>query len=416
MTTSTTLSAGPLAGVRVLDLSRVLAGPTCTQILGDLGADIIKIERPGRGDDTRHWGPPFLEQEGERGESAYYLSTNRNKRSVAINIAHPEGQALILDLLAQCDVLIENFKVGNLARYGLGYEQVRERFPRLVYCSITGFGQTGPYAPRTGYDFLAQGEGGLMSITGDPAGEPQKVGVAIADITAGLYATIGILAALREVATHGRGQHLDLALLDTQVSWLANIAQSYLVSGVVPQRLGNAHPQIVPYQVMPTADGHLILAVGNDGQFAACCGVLALPALATDTRFATNEGRVAHRDLLIGLLAERLREKPTAVWLALFKEAGVPCGPVNDIGQVMADPQVLAREMRIEMPHPQGAEGVVDLLGSPLKFSATPVSYRQSPPLLGEHTAVVLQELLGLSEAEVERLVGVGVVEVKSKK
>ncbi len=418
MTTSTTSSAGPLAGVRVLDLSRVLAGPACTQILGDLGADIIKIERPGQGDDTRHWGPPFLAQaqNGERGESAYYLSANRNKRSVAINIAHPEGQALILDLLAQCDVLIENFKVGNLARYGLGYEQVRERFPRLVYCSITGFGQTGSYAPRTGYDFLAQGEGGLMSITGDPAGEPQKVGVAIADITAGLYATIGILAALREVETHGRGQHLDLALLDTQVSWLANIAQSYLVSGVVPQRLGNAHPQIVPYQVMPTADGHLILAVGNDGQFAACCGVLGLPELATDKRFATNEERVAHRDLLIGLLAERLGERNTAVWLPLFKEAGVPCGPVNDIGQVMADPQVLAREMRIEMPHPQGGEGGIALLGSPLKLSATPVSYRQSPPLLGEHTAVVLQELLGLPEEEVARLVGLGVVEVRGEK
>ena len=412
MTTSTNSSAGPLAGVRVLDLSRVLAGPTCTQILGDLGADIIKIERPGRGDDTRHWGPPFLAQaqNGERGESAYYLSANRNKRSVAINIAHPEGQALVLDLLAQCDVLIENFKVGNLARYGLAYEQLQERFPRLVYCSITGFGQTGPYAPRKGYDFLAQGEGGLMSITGDPAGEPQKVGVAIADITAGLYATIGILAALREVDAHGRGQHLDLALLDTQVSWLANIAQSYLVSGMVPQRLGNAHPQIVPYQVMPTADGHMILAVGNDGQFAACCAVLGLPALATDERFATNAGRVAQREVLIDLLAARLQERNTAVWLALFKEAGVPCGPVNDIGQVMADPQVLAREMRIEMPHPQGREGTIELLGNPLKLSATPVSYRQSPPLLGEHTAVVLQELLGLPEQEIGRLVELGVV------
>lgn len=399
---STASWGGALAGVRVLDLSRVLAGPTCTQILGDLGADVIKIERPGQGDDTRQWGPPFLETNtAVRGESAYYLSANRNKRSITVNLAHPEGQALILRLLAQCDVLIENFKVGNLARYGLAYEQIKERFPRLVYCSITGFGQTGPDAHRTGYDFLAQGEGGVMSITGPAEGEPHKVGVAIADITAGLYATIGILAALRHVSAHGRGQYIDLALLDTQVSWLANIAQSYLVSGVVPQRLGNAHPQIVPYQVMPTADGHLILAVGNDGQFAACCRVLGLPELATDARFAANAERVKNRQVLIAKLQARLVDENTAVWLARFEEAGVPCGPVNDMAQVFAHPQVLARQMRVGMAHPQGE---IDLLGSPLKLSATPVVFRQAPPLLGEHTAVVLRDLLGLNADEINHL------------
>jgi crotonobetainyl-CoA:carnitine CoA-transferase CaiB-like acyl-CoA transferase len=402
MTNHLSVLPSALTGVRVLDLSRVLAGPTCTQILGDLGADIIKIERPGRGDDTRQWGPPFLETDtAVRGESAYYLSANRNKRSVTVNIAHPEGQALILRLLEQCDVLIENFKVGNLARFGLAYEQIKERFPRLVYCSITGFGQTGPDAHRTGYDFLAQGEGGVMSITGPADGEPHKVGVAIADITAGLYATIGILAALRHVAEHGRGQHIDLALLDTQVSWLANIAQSYLVSGVVPQRLGNAHPQIVPYQVMPTADGYLILAVGNDGQFSACCRVLGVPELATDERFATNAARVNHRQVLIAKLQARLVDEDTAVWLEKLSQAGVPCGPVNDIGQVFALPQVVAREMKVRMTHPQGE---VDLIGSPLKLSETPVSFAQAPPLLGEHTAVVLRELLGLSEEEINHL------------
>jgi crotonobetainyl-CoA:carnitine CoA-transferase CaiB-like acyl-CoA transferase len=416
-------AAQALAGVRVLDLSRVLAGPWCTQTLADLGADVIKVERPPRkgqpgGDDTRGWGPPFLKDTlgQDTAEAAYYLGCNRNKRSVTIDISHPDGQALIRDMVRGSDVFVENFKVGDLLRYGLDAPSLLALNPRLVYCSITGFGQTGPYRERAGYDYAVQGIGGLMSLTGpsrteiaDDAngGGPQKVGVAVADLFTGLYATTAILAALRYRDLTGQGQAIDMALLDTQVAMLANLGANYLVSGVVPGRAGNAHQNIVPYQVFAVADGHLILAVGNDGQFARFCEVAGRPELVHDTRFARNADRVRHRAALVPLLAELMKTRTRADWLVRLEAAKVPCGPINDLGEVFADPQVQARGMTVAVPHPLA--GTVRLVASPVKLDRTPVRYRLAPPLLGEHTAQVLQEM-GLEPDRIAALRRSGVV------
>jgi len=405
----------PLSGLRVFDLTRILAGPTCTQILGDLGADVIKVERAGAGDDTRKFGPPWLKdaQGQDTGESAYYLSANRNKRSLTLDLAKPEGQMLARKLLAQCDVLVENFKVGDLSKYGLAYDQIKDEFPSLIYCSITGFGQTGPYAPRAGYDYLAQGIGGIMSLTGQPEGtpgaEPLKVGLAVADITTGLYATIAILSALRHRDATGKGQMLDLALLDTQVSWLFNEGLNYLVSGQVPKRLGNAHPNIVPYQAFKSADGYITLAVGNDSQFRKFCEFAGCAELAADPRFATNPGRVRNREALIPQLREIIAAKPRDHWLTGLEKAGVPCGPVNTLDQVFADPQVIARGMRIDLPH--GRHDVkVPSIANPMKMSETPPTYRLAPPLCGEHTDQVLRELLSMNDGEIAALRERGIV------
>jgi crotonobetainyl-CoA:carnitine CoA-transferase CaiB-like acyl-CoA transferase len=392
-----------LEGIRILDLSRVLAGPWCTQTLADLGADVIKIERPGSGDDTRSWGPPFLkDSEGlDTREAAYYLGANRNKRSVTCDIAQPEGQALIRELVARCDVFVENFKVGDMARYGLDPASLREINPRLVYCSITGFGHTGPYRERAGYDYAVQGMGGLMSVTGerdDMGGGPQKVGVAVADLFTGLYATVAILAALRHAERSGQGQHIDMALLDTQVAMLANLGANYLVSGQVPGRAGNAHQNIVPYQVFetaPAADGtkdYLILAVGNDGQFAKFCEVAGQPHLATDARFSRNQDRVRNRAVLVPLLEDIIRTRRKPQWLAALEAAKVPCGSINNLAEVFADPHVQSREMVTEWDHPLMAG--LRLVSSPLKLSATPVRSDLPPPLLGQHTEQVLRDLL----------------------
>ncbi|MEY4651667.1 MAG: hypothetical protein RI884_248 [Pseudomonadota bacterium] len=402
-----------LDGIRILDLSRVLAGPWCTQTLADLGADVIKIERPGTGDDTRSWGPPFLTQDDgrETAEAAYYLGTNRNKRSVTCDIAQPAGQALVKSLVAHCDVFVENFKVGDMARYGLDYESLRAINPRLVYCSITGFGQTGPYRDRAGYDYAIQGMGGLMSITGerdDLGGGPQKVGVAVADLFTGLYATVSILAALRHAERTGEGQHVDMALLDTQVAMLANLGANYLVSGKVPGRAGNAHQNIVPYQVFevaPKADGsadHLILAVGNDGQYAKFCEVAGHPELATDARFARNQDRVRHRAELVPLLEAVMKTRAKADWLRALEAAKVPCGAINRLNEVFADPQVQARGMVDTWRHPLRPD--LRLVGSPAKLSATPVRKDLPPPLLGQHTREVLAEVLGLDAQRIDAL------------
>jgi len=420
MTAPHTLSDAPppatptaLLGLRVLDLSRVLAGPWCTQVLGDLGADVVKVERPASGghpggDDTRGWGPPFLKnaQRQETAEAAYFLGANRNKRSITIDLAHPEGQALVRELARHADVLVENYKVGDMARYGLDFTSLHAINPQLVYCSITGYGQTGPYRERPGYDYAVQGLGGLMSVTGpspaelpdgQPGSGPQKVGVAVADLFTGLYAAIGILAALRhrDVAgfRRGLGQHLDMALLDTQVAMLANLGANYLVSGEVPGRMGNAHQNIVPYQMFEVTDGHLILAVGNDSQFRKFCGVAGRAGLADDPRFATNADRVRHRVVLVPLLAAVMRERPRADWLAALDAAGVPCGPINTLDQVFADPQVLARGMVESVLHPLA--DTLRLVASPLKLSATPTLTHLAPPLLGQHTSQVLADWLG---------------------
>jgi crotonobetainyl-CoA:carnitine CoA-transferase CaiB-like acyl-CoA transferase len=404
--------AGALSHLRVLDLSRILAGPWAGQALADMGADVIKVERPGSGDDTRGWGPPFVSglDGAPTGIAAYYLSANRNKQSIAIDIRTEAGQVLVRELARHSDVLIENYKVGGLAQYGLDYASLRTVNPKLVYCSITGFGQTGPYAPRAGYDFLVQGLGGLMSLTGVPDGEPgagpMKVGVAVTDILTGLYATSAILAALahrdRDGLRSGDGQHIDLALLDVQVATLANQASSYLATGVAPGRLGNAHPSIVPYQAFPTADGHMILAIGNDGQFQRFCDSAGCPELGADPRFATNRARVEHRAELIPLLERATTRKPTADWVALLESKSVPCGPINSLADVFADPQVRARSMRVEMAHPQA--GTVALAANPIRFSATPIEYRQAPPALGEHGADVLRRVLGLDERAIAAL------------
>ncbi|WP_448482538.1 CaiB/BaiF CoA transferase family protein [Pseudoxanthomonas mexicana] len=406
------MSAGvpqSLAGVRVLDLTRVLAGPWCTQVLADLGADVIKVERPCSGDDTRGWGPPFLKDgEGnETPESAYYLCANRNKRSLTVDLSTEEGQAVIRRLAMRSDVLVENFKVGDMARHGLDAATLRAAHPRLVYCSITGFGQDGPYAQRAGYDFAVQGLGGLMSVTGAADGEPQKVGVAVADLFTGMYATVAILAALRHRDATGEGQAIDMALLDAQVAMLANLGSHYLVGGEVPARQGNAHANIVPYQVFAVADGHIIVAVGNDRQFARLCELLGLAALGQDARFATNAGRVRHRDALIPVLQSVFRARGRHAWLTVLEAAGIPCGPVNDLAEVFADPQVRARGMIVETAHPQ--VDTVPLVGSPLKLSATPVEPPRAPPMLGEHTFDVLREA-GFSEDEIATLRANGAV------
>ena len=397
---------GPLAGLRILDLSRILAGPTCTQLFGDLGADVIKVERPGAGDDTRHWGPPYVRDAdgSDTTESAYYLCANRNKRSVTIDFSKPAGAALVCELLAHCDVLIENLRVGALAGYGLGYDVLGERFPGLVYCSISGFGQDGPYANRGGYDFMAQGIGGIMSLTGDPDGEPTKVGVGIADVMCGMYASSAILAALRHRDRTGEGQHIDLGLADTQVAWLINEGTNYLTSGEVPRRRGNAHPNIVPYQLFPTADGYFILAAGNDAQYRRFCEFAGLGDLATDPRFATNKSRVAHREELVPQIEAATRRQPTAHWLKGLAKVGVPCGPVNDLQQVFSDPQFLHRGMKISIDHPLAGSGEVDLIGNPVKLSKTPVSYRRAPPTLGQHTDEVLAEVLDIDAARLAQL------------
>ena len=414
------LPPGALAGIRVLDLSRVLAGPWCTQTLADLGAEVIKVERPPGGGhpggvDTRGWGPPFLQDSDGRdtAEAAYFLGTNRNKRSVTIDLAHPEGQLVVRRLAAGCDVLVENYKVGDMARYGLDAATLRLACPRLVYCSITGYGQTGPYRDRAGYDYAIQGLGGLMSVTGErddlPGGGPQKVGVAVADLFTGMYAAVAILAALRHRDATGQGQVVDMALLDTQVAMLANLGANYLVTGEAPRRAGNAHQNIVPYQVFEVADGHLILAVGNDAQFERFCAIAGCPALALDPRFASNAGRVRHREELVPSLAERLRTRPRAEWLQALDAAKVPCGPINDLAEVFADPQVQARGMVSHVAHPLNP--ALHLVSSPLKLSATPPQVRRPPPLLGQHTDEVLAEF-GITAAERQRLRDLGALGV----
>jgi crotonobetainyl-CoA:carnitine CoA-transferase CaiB-like acyl-CoA transferase len=412
-----------LQDVRVLDLSRVLAGPWCTQNLADLGADVIKIERPVHGDDTRGWGPPFLQDDDghESREAAYYLGANRNKRSLTCDIAQPAGQALIRELVRHCDVFVENFKVGDMARYGLDFASLQALNPRLVYCSITGFGQSGPYAERAGYDYAIQGMGGLMSVTGerdDLGGGPQKVGVAVADLMTGMYATVAILAALRHAEHSGQGQHIDMALLDTQVAMLANLGANYLVSGKTPQRMGNAHQNIVPYQVFevaPAADGsrdHLILAVGNDGQYAKFCEVAGRPDLASDPRFASNRQRVVHRGELVPLLEALLKTRRKADWLAALEAAKVPCGAINNLAEVFADPQVQERGMVSHWAHPVRHD--LSLVASPMKLSATPVRGPDRgglpPPLLGQHTDEVLRSVLGYSQTQLDALKAQGAV------
>lgn len=390
---------GALSGLKVLDLSRVLAGPWAGQMLADLGADVVKVERPGSGDDTRAWGPPYLKDADGRdtSEAAYFLCANRNKRSIAIDFTQPEGQQQVRELAARADVLIENFKVGGLAAYGLDYASLQALNPRLIYCSVTGFGQDGPYAKRAGYDFMIQGLGGLMSVTGRADGEqgagPVKVGVALTDVLTGLYASNAILAALAERERSGLGQHIDLALLDVQVACLANQALNYLTTGQPPRRLGNAHPNIVPYQDFPTADGDFILTVGNDGQFRKFCEVAGHPEWADDPRFVSNAERVAHRAELIPLIRQVTVFRTTAEWVALLEQAGVPCGPINDLAAVFADPQVQARQLKVTLEHPLA--GQVDLVANPIRLSRTPAEYRTAPPLLGQHTREVLADWLG---------------------
>ncbi|MEE2690872.1 MAG: CaiB/BaiF CoA-transferase family protein [Pseudomonadota bacterium] len=405
--------ARPLDGVFVLDLSRVLAGPWASQVLADLGADVIKVERPGEGDDTRGWGPPFLHDEkGDATDAAYFLSANRNKRSVAIDIAKPEGAALVRRLAAKADILLENFKVGGLKKYGLDYESVKAINPRLVYCSITGFGQTGPYASRPGYDYMIQGMGGLMSVTGQPDGapgaEPMKVGVAVADLFSGMYAATGVLAALRHAERSGEGQHVDVALFDCQIAMLANQASNYLVSGKAPTRLGNAHPNIAPYQVFRTADGYIIVAVGNDGQFAAFVRAAGLPGLAEDERFRTNRARVAEREALIAIIAPKLLERTNADWFAALEAAGVPAGPINAIDEVFADPQATARRMTITPARDDAKDA--RYVPHPVKYSKTPPREDGAPPKLGAHTREVLEGVLGLDADELAGLAAAGVV------
>lgn len=412
MTTTDSPSEGALAGLRVLDLSRILAGPTATQALADLGAEVIKIERPGAGDDTRGWGPPFVQDAAGRDtrESAYYLSANRGKKSVAVNIAHAEGQAIIRRLAAVSDILVENFKAGDLARYGLDYASLSALNPALIYCSITGFGQTGPNAHRAGYDFLAQAEGGIMSLTGEGDGRPLKAGVGIADVMCGMYALTGILAALQARHRTGQGQQIDVALLDSQIAWLINQGVGYLTDGKVPPRRGNDHPTIVPYGSFPAADRDFVLAVGNDAQFARLVAEAGAPDLATDPRFATNAARVRHRDLLIPLIEGLTRMRTEAEWLPRLEALGIPAGPIKDLRETFNSPQVAARDMRITLPHPVAGSGTVDLIGNPLKFSATPVTYQGAPPTLGQHTRTVLQGILDMTDADITALIASGAI------
>ena len=404
---------GALSHVKVLDLSRVLAGPWATQILGDLGAEVYKIERPGSGDETRAWGPPFVSgSDGVRADAAYYLCANRNKKSLTVDFATEEGRQIVLALAAGADVVIENFKVGGLAARGLDYESLRSVNPRLIYCSITGFGQSGPYAARPGYDFLIQAMSGLMSLTGgrdgQPGAGPLKTGVAISDILTGLYAAVGILAALAHRERTGEGQYIDLALYDVQVACLANQAMNYLIGGCVPPRMGNAHPNIAPYEEFPTADGHMIIAVGNDGQFARLAAELGHPEWAAEDRFASNAARVAHRDALGTLMRAVLGTGSTTQWLQRLERAQVPCGPINTLDAVFADPQVRARGMQVQLPRGEGT--TVAQVASPLRLSHSPVRYDRAPPILGEHTRVVLREVLGLAPERIDDLAARGVI------
>ncbi len=402
------MANSPLQGYRVLDMSRILAGPWASQTLADLGAQVIKIERPNQGDDTRHWGPPYLQDKSgkDTADAAYFMAANRGKHSVTVDLTTPAGQSVIRDLAKVSDVVIENYKVDGLKKYDLDYASLKRVNPKLVYCSITGFGQTGPYKHRAGYDFMIQGMGGLMSITGEqdalPGGGPQKAGVAVADIFTGLYAANAIQAALLERVRSGEGQHIDLALFDVQAAMLANQATNYLVGGVVPQRLGNAHPNIVPYQAFSTADGFIILAVGNDNQFKAFCGVAGAPALAEDKRFVSNALRVNNRDILCDRIAQLMSTKSSACWLAELEQAGVPCGPINSIAQVFNDPQLLHRGMRLTVEHPTAGE--VDLAGSPMRFSRSPAQATKAPPLLGEDTDYILTEVLGYDTSKLQAL------------
>ncbi len=399
---------GALSHIRVLDLTRVLAGPWCAQTLADFGADVIKVERPGAGDDTRRWGPPYLKDANgaDTAEAAYYLAANRNKRSVTVDIATPEGQKVIRELAAQSDVVLENYKAGQLKKYGLDYESLREVKPDLIYCSVTGFGQTGPYAHRAGYDFIIQGIGGFMSITGErdgePGGGPQKAGVAISDLATGLYATIAVLAALAHRDRTGEGQSIDMALLDVQVALLANMNTNYLASGQPPVRWGNAHPNIVPYQTFQTSDGWIIVAVGNDGQFRKFVEAGGRPELADDARFATNPARVRHRDTLVPILADMVKARDKDTWIAALEAAGVPCGPINELDEVFDNEQVIARGMQVELPHPCGAP--VKLVRNPIRMSRTPPEARTAPPLLGAQTDDVLREWLGYDDEAIAAL------------
>lgn len=406
--------SGPLSGIRVLDLSRILAGPTATQLLGDLGADVIKIERPDLGDDTRRWGPPFVQVNGaDSQESAYYLCANRNKRSLAIDMASDAGQKIIREIAKVSDIVVENFKVGDLARRGLDYESLKAINPRLIYCSISGFGQSGPYAPRAGYDFLIQGMGGIMSLTGqrdEDGGVPTKAGVGIADVMCGMYASNAILAALHARACTGAGQYIDIALLDTQVAWLINQGTAYLTDRKVPGRLGNGHPTIVPYETFPASDRQFILAVGNDSQFRKFLEAGGRSELMDDPRFATNVARVRNRDHVVPVIAQITRTRSADEWLDILSKSGVPCGPVNNLEDVFSDPQIRHREMEIVMVHETADAGHVNLIGNPIKLSDTPVTYRLAPPRVGEHSAEILRDLLNLSEAEIKTLTASGAI------
>jgi formyl-CoA transferase len=405
---------GPLSHIRVLDLSRVLAGPWAAQNLADLGAEVIKIERPGAGDDTRSWGPPWMKDGAgkDSSESAYFLSVNRNKKSVTLDISKPEGQAIARELAMKSQVLIENYKVGTLKKYHLGYEDLKASNPSLIYCSVTGFGQDGPYAPRPGYDFIFQGMGGLMSITGErdgqPGAGPQKVGIAITDVLTGMYASVAILAAITHRERTGQGQYIDAALLDTIVAFNANQISSWFASGKVPGRWGNAHAQVVPYEVFPCADGHIILAVGNDSQFASFCRAAGCAELAQEPRFKTMSQRIVHRGELIPLITEVMRTRSKREWIEALEAANVPCGPINNMKEVFEDPQVQHRELRVDMPHPLG--GKASVVRSPLRLSETPVEYRLAPPMLGQHTEEVLKDILGRSDADLQKLKAAGIV------
>lgn len=405
---------GALSGLRVLDLSRVLAGPWASQTLADMGAEVIKIERPGAGDDTRGWGPPFAKDANgnDTTEAAYYLTANRGKKSLTIDITKPEGQEIVRNIAAQSDVVLENFKVGGLAKYGLDYATLSALNPKLVYCSITGFGQDGPYKDRPGYDFMIQGMGGLMSITGAPdsapGGQPMKVGVAVADIFTGLYATIGILAALRHRDATGEGQYIDLALLDVQAAVLANQAMNYLTTGKAPGRLGNAHPNIVPYEAFPSADGYLILAVGNDSQFKSFCAVAGLDDLPADERYATNRNRVANRDTLVPFIRQAMVLKTTDEWIAALEKANVPCGPINTLDRVFDNPQVKHRGLVKHLDHPTA--GTVPTVGNPIRFSKTPITDEKAPPMLGQHSDEILRKVADLSDDQIAKLRDAGIV------
>ncbi|MBN3765530.1 CaiB/BaiF CoA-transferase family protein [Burkholderia sp. Ac-20365] len=405
---------GALSHIRVLDLTRVLAGPWCAQTLSDFGADVIKVERPGAGDDTRHWGPPYLKTPdgADTREAAYYLAANRNKRSVTVDIATPEGQQIVRELAAQSDVVLENYKVGQLKKYGLDYESLKAVKPDIVYCSVTGFGQTGPYAQRAGYDFIVQGIGGFMSITGErdgqPGGGPQKAGVAIADLMTGMYSTVAVLTALAHRDRTGEGQYIDMALLDVQVAMLANMNSNFLASGKAPARWGNAHPNIVPYQTFQTSDSWIIVAVGNDGQFRKFVEAGNRPELADDDRFATNPARVRNREILVPILAEMVRTRSKHAWIDALEAAGVPCGPINDLEEVFENEQVVARGLQVQLPHPSG--GTVKLVRNPIRMSATPPQAQAHPPTLGEHTEAILRDVLGYDDAQIDALRGRSVI------